>query len=91
MDCNYDDVGSETATMRFAQAAMKPPVDAQEVDLRQYRGLRAPYQDLNLVLQRVRAVALPALEEELRAAPRSDVPQSLLREPPAGGRGGTRA
>ncbi|GLC28584.1 hypothetical protein [Roseisolibacter agri] len=61
----YDPVGTETATMRFAQAAMGRPVDEQDVDLRAYRGLVAPYQDVEYVVRRVRELAVPALEREL--------------------------
>lgn len=64
----YAPVGTETATMRFAQAAMRQPVDVDEVDLAQYRGLVPRYQDVDYVLRRVREVALPALEQDLVAA-----------------------
>lgn len=70
----YDPVGTETATMRFAQAAMGRPVDADEVDLRAYRGLVAPYADLKYVLHRVRELALPALERELAPSPGESTP-----------------
>lgn len=63
----YDNVGTETATMRFAQAAMTQPVDVDEVDLQSYRGLAEPYQHLDYVLRRVQELAMPALERELGA------------------------
>lgn len=64
----YAPVGTETAAMRFAQAAMRAPVDAAEVDLRDYRGLRPPYDDMEYVRGRVRDTALRVLERELAAA-----------------------
>ena len=66
MSSRYDTIGTETATMRFAQAAMSAPVDATEVDLRTYRGLIEPYQDLAYVRARVQEIALGAMEQELR-------------------------
>ncbi len=77
----YDPVGTETATMRFAQAAMGRPVDEQEVDLHAYRGLTAPYRDLEYVLRRVREMAVPALERELRAPAASPTPGSPVTPP----------
>lgn len=88
----YDPVGTETATMRFAQAAMSRPVDEQEVDLRAYRGLKAPYLDLDYVLRRVRELAVPALEQELSAPaipPTGAAPATPPRER-GPGRGGLR-
>lgn len=64
----YDLVGTETAAMRFAQAAMRPPVDAEEVDLPTYRGLVDPYRDLDYVRSRVREIALALLERELEGS-----------------------
>ena len=86
----YDSVGTETPTMRFAQAAMGRPVDEQEVDLHAYRGLRAPYRDLDYVLRRVRELAVPALERELSAPaapPTSASPSTPSRESGPGQRG----
>lgn len=74
----YDQVGTETATMRFAQAAMAQPVDAGEVDLRAYRGLVEPYQDLDYVLRRVRELAVPAVERELGARGQRPAARHLL-------------
>lgn len=78
----YDPVGTETATMRFAQAAMTRPTDEQDVDLRAYRGLATPYQDLESVIRRVRDLAVPALERELgtRGAPASHPPSPNPRQ-----------
>lgn len=67
----YDAVGTETATMRFAQAAMGRPTDEDVVDLRAYRGLAARYQDLEYVVRRVREIAAPAMERELDAPARA--------------------
>ena len=61
----YDPVGTETATMRFAQTAMTRPLDEDDVDLSAYRGLSDRYRDIEYVLRRVREVAVPALEREL--------------------------
>lgn len=61
----YDAVGTETATMRFAQTAMIRPLDEDDVDLGAYRGLADRYRDIEYVLRRVREVAVPALEREL--------------------------
>ena len=76
LSAHYDPVGTETATMRFAQAAMGRPADEQEVDLYAYRGLQAPYRDLDYVLRRVRDLAVPALERELSAPAASPPPAS---------------
>ncbi|MCA2991882.1 hypothetical protein [Gemmatimonas sp.] len=80
----YDPVGTETATMRFAQAAMGRPVDEQDVDLHAYRGLKPPYRDLDYVLRRVREMAMPALERELRAPAPSASPTTPRRGPAPG-------
>lgn len=61
----YDPIGTETATMRFAQTAMLRPLDEDVVDLGAYRGLADRYRDIEYVLRRVREVAIPALEREL--------------------------
>lgn len=66
----YDPVGTETATMRFAQAAMGRPQDEDVVDLRAYRGLAARYQDIEYVVRRVREIAASAMERELDAPAR---------------------
>ncbi len=81
----YENLGTETATMRFAQAAMNRPVDADEVDLRAYRGLAAPYQDLEYILRRVREWAVPALERELGTAHESPIAGREPEQPPSSG------
>lgn len=70
----YDSLGTETATMRFAQAAMGRPTDEDVVDLPAYRGVIPPYRDLEYVLRRVRELAVPAMERELDAPTRTSEP-----------------
>lgn len=83
----YDPVGTETATMRFAQAAMERPRDEDVIALHAYRGLAARYQDLEYVVRRVREIAASAMERELDTPAPAGGGET---PPPAEGRGQNR-
>lgn len=62
----YEGEGNQTALTRFAEVSVQGPLDASRVDLGAYRGVQPPYDDLQYVTARCRAIAQSMLLLEMR-------------------------
>jgi len=76
----YEGEGNQTAATKFAEAVAADPQDLGKVDLRTYRGIRAPYNDWAYVADRCREIGEALFLREMEKELPTDVQEFIDRQ-----------